>query len=193
MTSCCARPCEAPGGPGHVSAAPQASVSHSRALPAQILILPVASGCGGQGGLGEEAVPIEPFCPSRHLLEMRMKLSVPHGQQGGAFAFLCSQVLAGVGSFHLFTLLGPAWQNPPSPDAGQSSRRLTTAPPQGSPLLWSPVLARLSSQPPPHGTGSPSRWRFPEDQETGTSRDAASLVGFQRGCVCPTFTPLASS
>lgn len=105
--------------------------------------------------LGEEAVPLEPFCPSRHLLAMRMKLSVPHGQQGGALAFLCSQVLAGVGSFHLFTLLGPAWRNLPSPDAGQSSRRLTTAPPQGSPLLWSPVLACLSSQPPPHGSGSP--------------------------------------
>lgn len=90
-------------------------------------------------GLGEEAVPIEPFCPSRHLLEMRMKLRAPHSQQGGAFASLCSQVLAGVGSFHLFTPLGPAWWNPPSPDAGQSSRRLTTANPP-PPRLSTPVV-----------------------------------------------------
>lgn len=79
---------------------------------------------------GEEAVAPWPFCLSRDLLAMRMKLRVPHGQQGGALAFVCSQVLAGGGgSFHLFTPLSPAWWNPRSPDAGQSSRRLTTPSP----------------------------------------------------------------
>lgn len=80
--------------------------------------------------LGKRLWPRGPFCPSRHLLAMRMKLRVPHSQQGGALAFVCSQVLAGGGgSFHLFTPLGPAWWNPRSPDAGQSSRRLTTPSP----------------------------------------------------------------
>ena len=80
--------------------------------------------------LGKRLRPRGPFCLSRDLLAMRMKLRVPHGQQGGALAFVCSQVLAGGGgSFHLFTPLGPAWWNPRSPDAGQSSRRLTTPSP----------------------------------------------------------------
>lgn len=79
--------------------------------------------------LGKRLRPHGLFCPSRHLLAMRMKLRVLHGQQGGALAFVCSQVLAGSGgSFHLFTPLGPAWWNPSSPDTGQSSRRLTSPP-----------------------------------------------------------------
>ena len=46
---------------------------------------------------GEEAVAPWPFCLSRDLLAMRMKLRVPHGQQGGALAFV-PRSLRGVGA-----------------------------------------------------------------------------------------------
>ena len=102
--------------------------------------------------LGEEAVA---FLPASASIGNKDEAQCPSRPAGWC---PCLSLFPGPGrggQFLSVHTLGPTWWNPPSPDAGQSSRRLTTTPPQGSPLLWSLVLAHLSSQPPPHGSGSP--------------------------------------